>query len=94
MSSTDSSAGAVLDWRAGEAWPHDVSMLNKAMTLVVRLAHLRCSGELLSWTDEQGRAAMRWSTDDVLTRASVVAQVAFDARPAPLRLSVPIEAIG
>ncbi|MEA3207530.1 MAG: beta-fructofuranosidase [Chthoniobacter sp.] len=88
-------ASAKVVWRAGEAPPASLPVLKKAMTLAVRCRKdLPPAGDLLVWKDEQGRAAVRLLTGEVMARPSLIAELATDARPTPLRLSVPLDAIG
>ena len=84
---------AVTRWAAGEP-PPTIPPLHKTFTLAVRASEWSAAGPLLAWQDPHGRAVVRLFVSDATPAALLVAEVATDARPTPLRLTVPLAAIG
>ena len=86
-------ASAKLVWRLGEQ-PVAAPLLEKSMTLAVRVKNLKAAGELVRWNGKNGRVAVRLLTGEVKSKQALIAEVSTDARLTPLQLSVPLDAIG
>ena len=80
-------------WQAGDPVLATLPVLRNAMTMATRFSDLELNGDLLFWKDEHNRDIVRWSIGEMSKKLSLVVAITTDARPEPLRLSAPLDAI-